>query len=299
MGVRAGCWRASLRRCPSATTRWPTVPTRRHRRGGPAEAELRAAGIAAPAPGEPRARAQRKRSRVGDWMRQTFLKPEDPAVARAESPRKLAIGRRARRPRQVRRRQGAGHRSGGGTRRCGRSVSSWSTRSSRTTRHSTWQTAALNPHYVNTVAVRRGSWSSCSSSPLSCSRWRLLRKRLFLGIATALYGLAIFNLHYWGFGIPFIMRRGLVPGSSLPAAARAARGNRCTAIAFRSGLGRSAAARTRPRRNRTSATRPAPLHRTDPFGRSLRTGRRPVDRRLSASTPTDSDDARRKEPPGV
>lgn len=32
-----------------------------------------------------------------------------------------------------------------------------------------------------------------------------LRKRLFLGIAMALYGLAIFNLRYWGFGVPFIM----------------------------------------------------------------------------------------------
>ena len=31
------------------------------------------------------------------------------------------------------------------------------------------------------------------------------RKRLYLGIVTALYGLAIFNLHYWGFGVPFIL----------------------------------------------------------------------------------------------
>ena len=31
------------------------------------------------------------------------------------------------------------------------------------------------------------------------------RKRTFLGIAMALYGLSIFNLHYWGFGLPFIM----------------------------------------------------------------------------------------------
>jgi hypothetical protein len=31
-----------------------------------------------------------------------------------------------------------------------------------------------------------------------------LRKRLFLGIVLALYGLAIFNLHYWGFGLPFL-----------------------------------------------------------------------------------------------
>jgi hypothetical protein len=32
-----------------------------------------------------------------------------------------------------------------------------------------------------------------------------LRKRLILGIVTALFGLGIFNLHYWGFGVPFLM----------------------------------------------------------------------------------------------
>ncbi len=32
-----------------------------------------------------------------------------------------------------------------------------------------------------------------------------LRKRLYLGIVMALYGLSIFNLHFWGFGLPFIM----------------------------------------------------------------------------------------------
>jgi hypothetical protein len=32
-----------------------------------------------------------------------------------------------------------------------------------------------------------------------------MRKRMFLGIALALYGLAVFNLHYWGFGVPFLM----------------------------------------------------------------------------------------------
>jgi hypothetical protein len=31
------------------------------------------------------------------------------------------------------------------------------------------------------------------------------RKRLFLGITLALYGLAVFNLRYWGFGIPFLL----------------------------------------------------------------------------------------------
>jgi hypothetical protein len=33
----------------------------------------------------------------------------------------------------------------------------------------------------------------------------MLRKRVLAGIAMALFGLAIFNLHYWGFGIPFLM----------------------------------------------------------------------------------------------
>lgn len=32
-----------------------------------------------------------------------------------------------------------------------------------------------------------------------------LRKRLLLGIVLAMYGLAVFNLHYWGFGVPFIL----------------------------------------------------------------------------------------------
>src|SRR5581483_8643910 len=32
----------------------------------------------------------------------------------------------------------------------------------------------------------------------------LLRRRLFLGMSMALYGLAVFNLRYWGFGLPFI-----------------------------------------------------------------------------------------------
>jgi hypothetical protein len=32
-----------------------------------------------------------------------------------------------------------------------------------------------------------------------------LRKRLILGVVMALFGLGIFNLHYWGFGVPFLL----------------------------------------------------------------------------------------------
>jgi hypothetical protein len=32
-----------------------------------------------------------------------------------------------------------------------------------------------------------------------------LRKRLFLGIVLAMFGLGIFNLRFWGFGVPFLL----------------------------------------------------------------------------------------------
>jgi hypothetical protein len=31
------------------------------------------------------------------------------------------------------------------------------------------------------------------------------RKRLYIGVAMALYGLTVFNLKYWGFGLPFVL----------------------------------------------------------------------------------------------
>jgi hypothetical protein len=33
----------------------------------------------------------------------------------------------------------------------------------------------------------------------------MMRKRLIQGITMALFGLAVFNLRYWGFGIPFVL----------------------------------------------------------------------------------------------
>ena len=37
---------------------------------------------------------------------------------------------------------------------------------------------------------------------LACA-W--FRKRLLLGIVLALFGLSVFNLHYWEFGVPFLL----------------------------------------------------------------------------------------------
>lgn len=38
---------------------------------------------------------------------------------------------------------------------------------------------------------------------LMAAAW--FRKRLYMGVLAALYGLAIFNLHWWGFGVPFVL----------------------------------------------------------------------------------------------
>ena len=57
---------------------------------------------------------------------------------------------------------------------------------------------------------------------LATAMWR---KRLLLGIVTALYGLGIFNLHYWGFGVPFIMLSAWLLARGLQGAARPAGGD--------------------------------------------------------------------------
>jgi hypothetical protein len=63
---------------------------------------------------------------------------------------------------------------------------------------------ALNPKYVSVSLYHDVNLVLLALSVvmLGCA-W--FRKRLFLGIALALYGLAIFNLHFWGFGVPFLM----------------------------------------------------------------------------------------------
>jgi hypothetical protein len=54
---------------------------------------------------------------------------------------------------------------------------------------------------VSSLGVKSGRHTS--SVVMLASAW--FRKRLFLGVACALYGLSIFNLHYWGFGVPFLL----------------------------------------------------------------------------------------------
>ena len=67
---------------------------------------------------------------------------------------------------------------------------------------------------VSTYGSKAGKPVSSVDSTLALALFALalaalafawFRKRLYIGIVLALYGLSIFNLHYWGFGIPFLL----------------------------------------------------------------------------------------------
>ncbi len=62
----------------------------------------------------------------------------------------------------------------------------------------------LNPKYVNPSIYHELTLVLLVLAVLMLGL-AYYRKRLFLGIVMALYGLGIFNLHYWGFGIPYIL----------------------------------------------------------------------------------------------
>jgi hypothetical protein len=68
--------------------------------------------------------------------------------------------------------------------------------------------AKLKDGQINTLHVSLSLYHDLGGVILALSVLMLVtamwRKRVYLGIVTALYGLAIFNLHYWGFGVPFI-----------------------------------------------------------------------------------------------
>lgn len=66
------------------------------------------------------------------------------------------------------------------------------------------KSGALNPKYTPVSTYHELLLVLLGLSVLMLAlAW--FRKRLFLGMVVALYGLALFNLRWWGFGVPFIM----------------------------------------------------------------------------------------------
>ncbi|MGD0311769.1 MAG: hypothetical protein ABSC90_04845 [Acidimicrobiales bacterium] len=61
----------------------------------------------------------------------------------------------------------------------------------------------VTKHVAPSLYVELGAITMVLALAMLVTAW--FRKRTFLGIAMALYGLSIFNLHYWGFGLPFII----------------------------------------------------------------------------------------------
>jgi hypothetical protein len=62
----------------------------------------------------------------------------------------------------------------------------------------------VNPHHTNpSDYTELGLVTLALALVMLGGAW--FRKRLVIGIASALYGLSYFNLHYWGFGVPYIM----------------------------------------------------------------------------------------------
>ena len=62
----------------------------------------------------------------------------------------------------------------------------------------------VNPHHTNpSLYTELGLLTVALALIMLGASW--FRKRLVIGIASALFGLSFFNLHYWGFGVPYIM----------------------------------------------------------------------------------------------
>ncbi len=67
----------------------------------------------------------------------------------------------------------------------------------------TTATGLVNKAHVNpSLYLELGTVTVVLAAVMLAMAW--WRKRLYLGIAMALYGLSIFNLRFWGFGLPFV-----------------------------------------------------------------------------------------------
>ena len=121
--------------------------------------------------------------------------------------------------------------------------------------------ALLKDGQVNKLHVSVSLYQSLAGVLLGLSVLMLglafFRKRMLLGIVMALYGLAVFNLHYWGFGVPFILAGAwlLVRAYRLQRALREATEDVAVAGARRPGTRPPASRRSQPSRARSSSSR--------------------------------------------
>jgi hypothetical protein len=150
----------------------------------------------------PSVKRDRDRQPIGDWMRRTFLKPEDPA---APAKKKQVAA-----PLPVDELETTIKRADDKERAIGLIAGPIGAAIGFMVAH----TLIANdpPQYLkggvlNRLYVNPSNYDEVLLVLLGLSLltvvFALLRKRLLIGLTMALFGVTIFNLHYWGFGIPF------------------------------------------------------------------------------------------------
>jgi hypothetical protein len=150
----------------------------------------------------PSIKREKDRRPIGDWMRSTFLKPEDPAVTKQKQEKAA--------PLRVDELEATIKRADDKERAIGLIAGPIGAAIGFMVVHTLvandppqfLKGGLLNKLYVNPSQYDEVLLVLLGLSLLIVV-FSLLRKRLFVGLATALYGVTIFNLHYWGFGIPF------------------------------------------------------------------------------------------------
>jgi hypothetical protein len=177
----------------------------------------------------PNVRREKKQKKekepINDWLRRTFMKPEAPGSERKPKVPEL--------PESVEELEWLGKKTNDKERAIGLVAAPMAAAIGFVVIHtlvvndpSRYTDGVLNKHYVS-LTTYDDLFLVLLGLAVLILVMALLRKRLYLGMVMALYGLAIFNLHYWGLGIPFLMCGAwyLVRAYRLQKALRLARGD--------------------------------------------------------------------------
>lgn len=155
-----------------------------------------------------RGQTDKRKEPISDWMRRTFLKPEDPDAIRAKATEK---------PESVEELETLVRYADDKERAIGLVAAPVAAAIGFLVIHALvvndpeqhLKNGKIDPNYINPHYVSVSLYDDLFLVLLALSvlmlTMAMLRKRLYLGIVTALYGLSIFNLHYWGFGVPFLI----------------------------------------------------------------------------------------------
>lgn len=139
---------------------------------------------------------------VGDWMRSTFMKPEDPAKPKRQNAAPLPVDElEATIKRADDKERAIGLVAGP----VGAAIGFLVVHTLIANDPPQYLTGGvLDKLYVNPSSYDEALVAFLGLALLIVV-FSLLRKRMLIGLATALYGVSILQFHYWGFAIPFAL----------------------------------------------------------------------------------------------